>query len=79
MFSISQEEWDKFKEWAKEQDNKVSELQKNTEFFKFGVPYYGATGGGYTYCFTPTSLGLVVKIRNNITKEELDLTDYDSW
>lgn len=41
--------------------------------------YEGASGGRYVYSFCPTSLGLVVKIRDEITKEEIDLTDYESW
>jgi len=41
--------------------------------------YYGAIGGGFTYHFTPTSLGCIVQIENAITKAVLDLTDYDNW
>lgn len=39
----------------------------------------GAIGGYLTYEFTPTSLGTVVKVVNNITRDVLDLTDYGSW
>lgn len=42
-------------------------------------PYYGAIGGGLTYSFTPTGLGVVVKVKEYYTGEELNLTDYDSW
>jgi len=41
-------------------------------------PYHGASGGAYSFCFTPTSLGCVVKVRHT-GGEQLDLTDYDSW
>jgi hypothetical protein len=41
--------------------------------------YGGAIGGRYTYTFTPTSLGTVSKVIDNITKEELDVTDYEGW
>lgn len=37
-----------------------------------------AMGGGYTYSFTPTPHGCVVKVRNTQTDDEIDLTDYDS-
>ena len=40
---------------------------------------YGTIGGGYTYSFTPTSIGVIVKVRNTVTKAEIDLSDYDTW
>lgn len=40
-------------------------------------PYEGAIGGGLTYCFTPTSLGIVLVVKYG--DQELNLTDYDSW
>ena len=43
------------------------------------LPYYGAIGGAYTYSFSPTSLGCVVKVRNSVTGDEIDLTDYSAW
>ncbi len=42
-------------------------------------PYEGAIGGGLTYSFTPTGLGMIVKVTCNLTKLELDVTDYASW
>lgn len=41
--------------------------------------YEGAIGGRFTYSFTPTGLGSVVKVRDNITGEELDVSDYETW
>jgi hypothetical protein len=64
-FKLNDEQWARFKDWKVEQDSEVTT--------------YGATGGGYTYSFTPTSLGCVTKVTNNVTGETLDLTDYDSW
>jgi len=43
------------------------------------LPYYGAIGGGVTFQFSETSLGLVCKVRESITKEEVDLSEYDMW
>lgn len=60
-------------DWMKVQENKVAALQKRED------AYYGAIAGGYTYFFTPTTLGTVAKVINNLTKEEIDLTDYDKW
>lgn len=44
-----------------------------------GIPYQGASGGGITYKFTPTSIGIVIKVQEQWTGRELDVTDYDSW
>lgn len=44
-----------------------------------GYPYQGPIGGGVTYCFTPTSLGVIFKVKETMTGKELDLTDYDLW
>lgn len=41
--------------------------------------YEGSIGGRFTYSFTPTSLGTVTKVRDNISGEELDVTDYGAW
>jgi acyl CoA:acetate/3-ketoacid CoA transferase alpha subunit len=40
---------------------------------------YGAIGGGITFMFTPTGLGDVIRVQENITGEILDLTDYANW
>jgi hypothetical protein len=32
----------------------------------------------YTWCFTPTEIGTVIKIKCSCG-EELDLTNYDTW
>ena len=39
----------------------------------------GAIGGRFTFMITPTSLGTVVKMKDEITGEIKDFTDYDSW
>lgn len=41
--------------------------------------YVGAIGGAFSYKFTPTGIGDIVQIIDNITKETLDITDYGSW
>lgn len=78
VFTVSKEEEKKIRAWMKEQDKKVAERQNNIGVFK-GCANYGAIGGGYTYCFTPTGIGMIVKVVNGVTKEELDVTDYDSF
>ena len=78
-FAISPEDCEKIDAWKNEQDKKVIESQKGTSLEHTGEPYYGCSGGAYVYSFCATSLGMTVKVRNDLTKEELDLTDYDSW
>lgn len=38
----------------------------------------GANGGAITYTFTPTMIGLVIKVKCACGAEE-DVTDYDEW
>jgi hypothetical protein len=42
-------------------------------------PYYGATGGGLSYRFTPTSLGTIIVVKEAITGKELNVTDALGW
>jgi hypothetical protein len=79
MFSLDETQHKKLAAWKKAQDVKVMEQQKGTKFEHSGEAYYGCSGGAYSYEFTPTSLGLIVKVRNGATEETIDLSDYDSW
>jgi len=58
----------KLNTWQDEQKRKMPEN-----------PNIGAIGGLYTYSFTPTSIGTVIKIKNNLTQDILDLSDYEDW
>jgi hypothetical protein len=42
-------------------------------------PYYGATGGGLTYSFTPTSLGTICVVTEAITKKSLNVQEATFW
>lgn len=42
-------------------------------------PYYGATGGGITYSFIPTSLGDICIVKETITGKELNVSDATGW
>jgi hypothetical protein len=42
------------------------------------TPVTGPIGGHFTYCFTPTSIGIIVKLKH-YKGEEIDLTDYDEF
>lgn len=63
-FSLNEEEVRKFREWSAKHDKNV---------------YTGASGGRYTFSFTPTTLGTVAHVKDCITKEELTLTNFDNW
>lgn len=76
-FDISEEESERIRAWQQEIDAKVMKQQKGTDMEFPGGAYYGANGGGYTYSFTPTSLGTVVKVINDLTGDVLDITDYN--
>jgi hypothetical protein len=39
----------------------------------------GASGGRFTYSFTPTSLRVVIKVKCNLCGDEIDLTEYEDW
>lgn len=70
---LSHEDAAKLRKWQKELDARFAAKQGNTD----DRPYYGAIGGAYTYSWTATSLGVVVKVKNEATGDVLDLTNYD--
>ena len=39
----------------------------------------GAIGGRFQYVFIPTGLGVITKVKDSFSDNELDLTDYDMW
>jgi len=63
-FSLDKFESEKLKEWFKTKDLSA---------------YSGAIGGRFTYSFTPTSLGTIVKVKDGLDDTTIDLTDYESW
>ena len=67
MFKISADQLERADEFRKAQ-NKIT-----------GTNDYGAIGGVLTYSFTPTGVGCAITVTHGVTKEELNLTDYDSW
>jgi len=71
-FELDEQQKVKLSKWIEEQDSLV---QKDD----FGQPCYGTIGGGYSFIYTPTSLGTVYEVRNNVTKEILNLTNYGDW
>jgi hypothetical protein len=56
--------------------NTITDWLRHCAFHK--TANQGAIGGRLTYCFTPTNLGTIIKIKC-ACGEELDLTNYESW
>jgi len=59
-------------------DRLEAKLDEALPIEDLGSPYYGAIGGSMTWSFTPTGIGVVVKVKH-ASGAELDLTDYDEW
>lgn len=88
-FEMTEDQIKKCEEWQKSQDAIAVKMQidsgdyKDNEFvscfLENGFPYYGATGGHISFEFTPTSIGECLVVKHAITKNEINLTDYDSW
>ena len=57
-----------------EQSQKISEWYK-----ELPKANYGAIGGRITYCFTATGLGIILVVKDAVTKQELNVTDFDNW
>lgn len=75
MFTLTKDQQSKLSIWKSDQDKKIAEMQKRPE----EGPYYGASGGAYTYSFTPTTLGCCKVVTNSVTNESIDLSDYENW
>lgn len=64
-FTLNKQQLDKLRKW------------KSTKNLNL---YGGAIAGRFTYCFTPTSMGIVVEVQDSMEKKDkIDLTDYESW
>lgn len=91
MFELSKVQQEKLRDWSKIQDEialciQKIEIKENDvwyeqykQYWDEGYPYAGAVGGVLTYSFTMTSLGESVVVKNNLTNQEIDLTDYENW
>lgn len=69
MFQIPEEMKAEIAQW---QNNQVEQMKQNNNG---GMPYLGASGGLWSYMFTPTSIGMAIKVINNFNQEELSLFD----
>jgi hypothetical protein len=91
-FSITDEQQAKVEKWLREEvypaviadqkartpvDDPAYEISKYC--WDQGHPYGGAIGGGVSYVFTPTSIGVVVHAQEDYTSKSIDITDYDHF
>lgn len=64
-FELDDTQIKKFEKWQKK------EMKKD--------PSLPAAGERWTFCFTPSGLGLIVHVIDQATKKEKDLTDWDNF
>ena len=63
-FTLLPEQEAQLEKWIKEGDRLKS---------------YSCDGTRLTYTFTPTSFGVVIKVKDVPRNEEIDLSDYENW
>lgn len=56
-----------------------NQLEKLAAWMRTKPESRAADGAQYEYCFLPTGLGVIVKVKCHVTNTEVDLTDYASW
>lgn len=79
-FNLLNAEVDVIRKWVESLLPEIMAIQgKKYDDISPGQPYYGATGGSLKYCFTPTSLGTILVVKELITGKELNVTDALGW
>jgi hypothetical protein len=92
IFKASVTQLKKIHHWCQQLEERIGKQQLETgKLSKFatkainsslvrGEPsaYYGAIGGAYDNIFQPTPNGLIFKVKNNVSGDEIDLTDFDA-
>ncbi len=65
-------------ELTDEQEKKYEEWRESLPYLDEG--HFGAAGGGYSFVFTPTGLGMLVKAtRADNDAHEIDLTEWEHF
>lgn len=92
IFKVSAAQLEKRRQWRRQLEERIAreQLEKGklsesvAEVLKAslerGEPcaYYGAIGGAYNDIFQPTPNGLIYKVKNSVSGDEIDLTDFDT-
>lgn len=66
VYELTEKQYKKYRRWRNAKKKKDGEL------------YVGAIGGAYTFCFTPTGVGIVISVKA-ADGDVLNLTDFDTW
>lgn len=75
-FCLDERQIREIADWSAEQDN----MYKKSNLIKDNCEYYcGAIGGELTYLFTPTSIGMAIKVHHSGTNQNLDVSHYEDW
>ncbi len=85
-FYLDKVEQEKATNWINEQTRLLAEEQsKDPKLVKYheeildGIPYVGAIGGLFSFTFVPNSIGCTIVVTNVLTKESINVTNYDCW
>lgn len=80
-FSLNKAEQGAINAWYESLKPEIMQLQKGSPGTSLagGEPYYGAVGGGLTYSFIPTGLGVVITVKESTTEKELNVSDALEW
>jgi hypothetical protein len=72
-FKLDEKERAKLEEWYEKHKTECTWKLK-----QFGHNYFGASGGGTSFVFTPTSLGMCVQVQCACGAKK-DITNCDDW
>jgi hypothetical protein len=84
-FELTTDQIARLNTWLVEVNKRAAVKQAGTGLGKLlmkgktPLPHYGAIGGGVTFSFTETGVGVGCTVKESITGEEIDLSDYENW
>jgi hypothetical protein len=77
-FELELDQYKKLDVWRQEHETSCPIFQ-DPEVLSGHKNPGGAIGGMYTYCFTPTGIGTIERVKCNGCSAEIDLTRYEDW
>lgn len=90
-FNLSENQLRKLFAWQSQENKHLIKMQKEEitkdmsdyQIYKsawdLGYPYAGSSGADLSYNFTPSSIGTFVTVKNNLSENEINLTEYESF
>lgn len=64
-------------ELSKKEEKLIEKFEKKQR--KKDPDEMGSVGGRFSYIVTPTGIGILVGVRDNLLNEEKDVTDFNNW